>query len=204
MPVLEPGALIENRVDALRAFHRQVGQARAEIDVSGGVDSATLFALLVRALGAEQVTAVFLGINSSDDSRARAVAVAKALGARLVVDELGEEFELRVHHMIARLVEAGYDRAAIERRVAEDPTVLGSIRTPDRGRCARRRRLRASRPHGSPRGPAPRPPAAARGGSPPGDSGSRWGSRHRPAGRAPRPGGYGGSGGRRAHASRRG
>ena len=129
MPVLEPQALIENRVEAIRAFHRQVRAPRAEIDVSGGIDSAVLFALLVRALGADNVTAAFLGIDSSDDARARAVAVAEALDARLVVDELGDEFRLRVANMVDRLVEAGYDRAEIERRMAEEPTVLGSIRS---------------------------------------------------------------------------
>ena len=129
MPVLDREALVRDRVAALQAYHQQCGVPRAEIDVSGGIDSAVVFALLVRALGAEQVTAAFLGIHSSDSARDRARAVAEALDARLVVDELGTEFEQRIAHMIDRLAEAGYDRAAIEARVASDPTVLGSIRS---------------------------------------------------------------------------
>jgi NAD+ synthetase len=129
MPVVDATALIDNRVQALRDFHRGAGVARAEIDVSGGVDSAVLFSLLVRALGAEQVTAAFLGIHSSSKARARAQAVADSLHARLVVDDLTAEFELRVRHMVERLVDAGYPRAAIEERLANDPTVLGSIRS---------------------------------------------------------------------------
>ena len=58
MPVLNAEALIRHRVDALRAYHQQSSVTRAEVDVSGGIDSAVVFALLVRALGAEVPVAV--------------------------------------------------------------------------------------------------------------------------------------------------
>lgn len=129
MPVLKPDALAHERVNAIAAFHDRLAQQRAEIDVSGGIDSAVLFALLVRALGAERVTAAFLGIHSSVAARDRAMAVAKALGARLVVDELDAEFDRRIEQMKARLVDAGYSGDEIGARLAADPTILGSIRS---------------------------------------------------------------------------
>ena len=129
MPVSDPQALIDDRVAAIRDFHRLTGQARAEIDVSGGVDSATLCALLARAVGPERVTAVFMGIQSSESARERARAVARSAGVRLVLDELGTHFEQRIKTMIERLVEAGYERAGIEARMEADPTILGSIRS---------------------------------------------------------------------------
>lgn len=129
MPVLKPEALVDDRVQAICEYHRHAGQQRAEIDVSGGIDSAVIFGLLVRALGSDNVTAVFLGINSSADSLQRAQAVADALGARLVVDELGQEFRQRIAAMVDCLEAAGYARAEVEKRMEQDPTVLGSIRS---------------------------------------------------------------------------
>ena len=60
MPVLDTEALIDERVCAIRRAHAQTGIRRAEIDVSGGIDSATILGLLARALGPDQITAVFV------------------------------------------------------------------------------------------------------------------------------------------------
>ena len=57
MPVLKPRELITNRVAAIAALHRDTGLPRAELDLSGGVDSAVLLGLLVRAVGHDSVTA---------------------------------------------------------------------------------------------------------------------------------------------------
>ncbi|MBN2358681.1 MAG: NAD(+) synthase [Deltaproteobacteria bacterium] len=129
MPVLDCGKLIDLRVDALRRYHQQAGVGRAEVDVSGGIDSAVVFALLVRALGADKVTACFLGINSSDAARDRALELARALGARLVVDDVTEEYQRRIATMLERLAAAGYSRSEIQQRIDADPTILGSIRS---------------------------------------------------------------------------
>lgn len=40
MPVINVDKLIENRVEAIRNFHAQVGIPKAELDLSGGIDSA--------------------------------------------------------------------------------------------------------------------------------------------------------------------
>ena len=65
MPVLNPEALINNRVKAIRAYHESAGIQRAELDVSGGIDSAVMLMLLAEALGPDNVTAVYSSINSS-------------------------------------------------------------------------------------------------------------------------------------------
>jgi len=129
MPVLNAEALIRHRVDALCAYHQQSSVTRAEVDVSGGIDSAVVFALLVRALGADNVTACFLGINSSDTARDRAIELAASLKARIVVDDITEEYQRRIASMLERLAAAGYSRTEIQQRVDSDPTILGSIRS---------------------------------------------------------------------------
>lgn len=129
MPVLDATALIENRVQAIREFQAQAGLQRAQIDVSGGVDSATVTGLLVRALGAGNVTAVFSGIHSSPRACSLAHLQAESLGLPLIHDDLTREFDFRLRRMKNALLSAGYDVAEIEERIERDPTILGSIRS---------------------------------------------------------------------------
>jgi len=70
-------------VDRVTAQLTSVG--RLGVAFSGGVDSATLLALAVRALGADRVVGV-IGVSPSlaDDERAAAHAVARTIGARVV------------------------------------------------------------------------------------------------------------------------
>ncbi len=129
MPVIDPNALVANRVDAIRSFHRTTGIARAEIDVSGGVDSAVMLALLCRALPAEKITPVYSSIHSSTDSRDRARATAAACGIALVEVELTDIFEQLQTRLLDSLVTAGFDLDDIRHRMAADPAVAGSIRS---------------------------------------------------------------------------
>jgi len=129
MPVLDTLALIENRVSTLRAFHEQHGFQHAELDVSGGIDSAVMLQLLCRALSPQQVTAVYTGIHSSDDSRNRARAAAEACQVRLVEIEATELFEHLQSTILTSMAAAGYDRSLIETRMTEDPTIAGSLRS---------------------------------------------------------------------------
>jgi NH3-dependent NAD+ synthetase len=69
MPVIDGTALIENRVGAIRELHDSVGTLRAQLDVSGGIDSGVMLGLLSKALGPENVTAVYSSIHSGDEFR---------------------------------------------------------------------------------------------------------------------------------------
>ncbi len=56
MPVVKPEALIDNRVEAIACYHAETGVDRAQLDISGGIDSAVMAGLLVSSLGPERVT----------------------------------------------------------------------------------------------------------------------------------------------------
>ena len=129
MPVLNTHALIENRVHALRTYHDHTGIPRAELDVSGGVDSAVMLQLVCRALTPARVTAVFTGIHSSADSRDRARAAAQVCQVPLVEVEMTEVFERLQSTLLTAMQDAGYDREEIVTRMREDPAVAGSIRS---------------------------------------------------------------------------
>lgn len=141
MPVLNPQALIDNRVAAIRDMHQKAGQTRAELDLSGGVDSAVMLGLLARALGPENVTTVFLGINSNPDALARARECAEKFGVRFIEFDGTVLFDALITTMSASMVKAGYDLKDIVGACEKDPTILGSIRSTLRapwGRAANR------------------------------------------------------------------
>lgn len=141
MPVLDPDRLVDTLVGNIRKLHTNAGIARAELDLSGGIDSAAMAGLLVLALGADNVTTAFLGINSNPDALDRAQALATALNLKLVRFDGTFLFDKLVEDMIDALVTAGYDRSEIADRCLADPTILGSIRSTLRapwGRAANR------------------------------------------------------------------
>lgn len=129
MPVLDPEGLVQDRVEALAAYHRAVGIERAEIDVSGGIDSAVLTALLARALGPDNVCAVFIGIHSHLQYLERAREAAAAADVKLIELEASEVFDRLLVDMREALIASGRDAGEVERRLTQDPTVLGSIRS---------------------------------------------------------------------------
>ena len=129
MSVRDMNALISNRVQAIADYHKSTGVSRAEVDVSGGIDSAVVLMLVARAIGPDNVTAVFQGINSSEDARNRAREVCETAGVRFVDFDGTELFNTFVQKMTAALVEAGFSEAEIADRVQKDPTIMGSIRS---------------------------------------------------------------------------
>jgi NH3-dependent NAD+ synthetase len=129
MPVVNVDALIDERVKALRNFHQSIGIDRAELDLSGGVDSAVMAGLLVLALGGDNITLVYSSINSGSETQKRAKTLATAIGTKLVIHDLTSTYESMVRNMLTNLEEAGYDRAEIESRIENDNTILGSIRS---------------------------------------------------------------------------
>ncbi len=152
MPVVDPKRLVEARVAAIRAFHERTGLAGAEIDVSGGVDSATLLCLLARALGPDHVVAVYSSIQSTRASRDRAREVAAAAGVKLLEFDLSGVFDAVVEQTEACL-ERAYGPEALEaaRRLrVRDRTVDGALRSCLRAPLGRYlNRLRGGIRHGT-------------------------------------------------------
>lgn len=121
--------LYDNRVEAIRKAHIDAGLARAELDLSGGIDSAVMAGLLVMALGPANVTLAHTNINSNPEQTARAQALAEGLGCRLAIGDFTPAYEMIVAEIRRSLVAAGYDDAEIEARLASNKTILGSIRS---------------------------------------------------------------------------
>lgn len=129
MPVLKPNVLLVERVAALRKAHADAGIPRAELDLSGGIDSAVMAGLLVDALGPQNVTLAHTMMSTSGEQTRRAVALAKGLGCRLAVGDFTQIYDEIVGKIVNTLADAGYDRAGIKARCMADPTILGSIRS---------------------------------------------------------------------------
>ena len=130
MPVPVRTRLIENRTGAILDYHLSSGIMRAELDVSGGVDSAVMLVLLARALGPNNVTAVYSSINSSDESLRRARKMALVAGTKLIELDLTAAVETVLWRAIQNgLANANYDLEEIHERCKADPTIKGSFRS---------------------------------------------------------------------------
>lgn len=129
MPLCDPAGLAQERVEAISGYHKQSGLDRAELDISGGVDSAVMLGLLSRALGPDRITAVYSSIHSSASSRARAQESAQAFGVSLVELELSACFDQIVAEIRRALGQAGFSSAQIEADIAQHPAILGSLRS---------------------------------------------------------------------------
>lgn len=129
MPVLDVQALIDDRVRAIVGYHEATGIERAELDVSGGVDSAVMLQLLCRALGPERVTAVYIDIHSADEFAHRAREAAAAAGASLIEFDASGLFDEMHEQMLTALERAGFDLADVRERMLQDRSVNGSIRS---------------------------------------------------------------------------
>ncbi|MFT7465337.1 MAG: NAD+ synthase [Pseudohongiellaceae bacterium] len=129
MPVLDVQGLIDDRVGAIARYHGATGLARAELDVSGGVDSAVMLLLLCRALGPERVTAVYIDIHSGPEFAARAREVAQVGPVPLVEFDASQLFDEMHGQMLSALKQAGFHMDDIAQRMASDHSVNGSIRS---------------------------------------------------------------------------
>jgi NAD+ synthetase len=119
--------LIEMIVERMRSQAAQARVQRAEVDISGGIDSATVAALAVRAFGAENVIGVYSSINSTESSRLLARQVSRALGFPMLELELSAVYE-----QIVELVEAEFTRLGLpfpDRDDLAHRTVFGSLRS---------------------------------------------------------------------------
>jgi NH3-dependent NAD+ synthetase len=101
----------------------------APSSISGGVDSAVMLGLLVRALGPDKITPVYTSIHSSAASRECARECAAAFGVRLVELDLSKLFDELIADIRKALIDIGHSAADLDARARMDPTILGSIRS---------------------------------------------------------------------------
>jgi NH3-dependent NAD+ synthetase len=99
-------ALIDERVTAIKVAHLDAGITKAELDLSGGIDSAVMACLLVTALGPENVTLVHSQFKTNPKQTARAVALAEGLNCPLINIDLGAMWDVLLAGMMRTLVEA--------------------------------------------------------------------------------------------------
>lgn len=129
MPVLKSEDLLIDRINAIQNYHEAYGIARAEIDVSGGIDSAVMLNLLARALGEKNVTAVYSSINSSKKSLELARAAADSVNVKLIELELTDALKVVLRECYRGLEKAGLDLEEAMGRVEEDDRIIGSLRS---------------------------------------------------------------------------
>lgn len=84
MPVIDAVRLIAERVGAISHYHAAAGVEKAELDLSGGVDSAVMACLLVRALGSGNVILVHSRFSTNPAATKRAHDLAAALHTPLL------------------------------------------------------------------------------------------------------------------------
>jgi NAD+ synthase len=117
--------LIKEVVFFMKKQAEEAGTNRAEVDISGGVDSAVIVALTCKAFGPENVIGVYSDINSSTESRRLAHLVASTFKFRLVDLDLIDEF-----NSIIRKVEEQFDRLGVKKEDRNHhPTVKGGFRS---------------------------------------------------------------------------
>jgi NH3-dependent NAD+ synthetase len=129
MPVVKPEALIDDRVEAIARYHAEIGVDRAQLDISGGIDSAVMAGLLVSALGPERITLCHTIIHTDPRQTRQARDLAAAIGCRLAVGDFTPVYNTVVKELVRSLAEAGYDHTRITRHMKDNPTVEGSIRS---------------------------------------------------------------------------
>jgi NH3-dependent NAD+ synthetase len=130
MPALRPAALVSFLVSEIARFHKENGLPRASLDVSGGIDSAVMAGLLVLALGSENVVFDHSILKTNPEQTARAQALCDAVGAKLAIVDLTDEYNMLVGKIKASMIAAEVSsEEEIEYRITKDRTILGSIRS---------------------------------------------------------------------------
>ena len=125
-------ALLDNRINAIRKAHLEANISRAELDLSGGVDSAVMACILVLALGPERVTLVHSRFSTNPEQTERAHELAAGLNCPLIDIDLSGVWNALLPAM-KDAIETAYGPDVLDgevaARIAADPTILGSIRS---------------------------------------------------------------------------
>ncbi len=129
MPVLKTSDLIDERVEAIRLFHDATGSDRAQLDLSGGLDSAVMAGLLVLALGPDRLTLSHTIIHTNPVQTRRARELAISIGCPLAMGDFTGAYEAIRGELLLSLEKAGFDAAEISGRMDRDATIEGSLRS---------------------------------------------------------------------------
>ena len=119
--------LVDAIVDVMRMQADEAHTSKAQIDVSGGIDSAVVAALSCKAFGPENVIGVYSDINSSQESLKLARLVSEKFGFKLIVLKLSKIFKYIVSD-----INWQFKLAGLEFPDDKDPanrTVFGGFRS---------------------------------------------------------------------------
>ena len=128
MAVENMGYLVEALLDAMRQQADEAHTKRAQIDVSGGIDSAVVAALSCRAFGPDNVVGVYSSIQSSGESERLAEQVAEKFGFPLVKLDLTDVYSLVVDKVHSEFKRLDLDFPSFEPSPATN-TIFGSLRS---------------------------------------------------------------------------
>lgn len=125
--IKDAAKLVDMLVDAMRRQAAEAKTSKAEVDISGGIDSAVVAALACRAFGKDNVIGVYSSINSSGESHRLARLVSDKFGFRLLELDLSGAYR-----QIVAAVAAEFGRLGIPFPDQDDPrhrTVFGGLRS---------------------------------------------------------------------------
>ena len=124
MAILRYTLLVDHIVEKMQQQAVDAGTNRAEIDVSGGIDSAVVAALSCEAFGPKNVIGVFSSIHSSNASLVKARLVADKFEFKMLELDLSD-----VYATIVSKVRTEFERLEITMPEASEKTVYGSLRS---------------------------------------------------------------------------
>ncbi len=125
MSVLNCEKLVQMITDEMNMQASKAHTSKAEVDISGGIDSAVVAALTCRAFGPDNVIGVYSSVNSSEESAKRAAMTADTFGFKLVNLELSDVFDTICSMVEEKFAELGIPWPKEE----DDPTVFGGFRS---------------------------------------------------------------------------
>ncbi len=136
MPVINAEALIQDRVAAIDRYHTQCGIVKAQLDVSGGIDSAVMAMLLKISRRPRSCIFVHSNINTSPHQTNGAVTLCEALHVPLYVGNFTAVYD-DILNVILRSLSGNPEPDAtketrlkeVRERMIADPTIEGSIRS---------------------------------------------------------------------------
>jgi NAD+ synthetase len=125
MSIKNPEKLVNLIVNTMKKQAAEANTNKAEVDISGGIDSAVVVALSCLAFGPKNVIGVYSSINSSEESRRLAGLLAAKFGFRFIDLDLTSVYEEVVSKVRLEFAKLGLEWPSEK----ENPTVFGGFRS---------------------------------------------------------------------------